>query len=298
MKLEKIRLISLDMDGTILNSQSQVSQENIDVLKRAADAGVEVLINTGRMYNSARFFNRDTGLNVPMITANGAAIFDRQGTRLRHCPLPAQASRAVVDIAEEFGAYYHGFINNTLCSRRADKQIQFYLDLNARLPEQERVDIQIWDREKMIAGCELGFSKFLIMEPDIALIERIRARLQGIEGLNLSSSGITNIEIVAAGVDKGEALAWYSAKKGIPMGAVMAMGDSENDLDMLKAAGWSVAMGNASDLAINASRFRTAHHDLHGVALAIRHFVFGEDVGDLDAMAAQAASIHGEVKPI
>lgn len=298
MKLEKIRLIALDMDGTVLNSRSRVPEENTRALARAMDAGVEVVINTGRIYNGARLFTMDTGMDVTMITANGSAIFDRDGRRLYYRTIDPKPCRAALLLAEEYGVYYHAFMDNTLYARRPDKPVMHYIRKNEGLPPKYRVPIQIWDQEQMLSGSDTGFCKLMIATPDMERLAQVRARLEKIEGLCLASSGATNIEITASGVDKGAGLGWYCAQKGIPMGAVMAVGDSENDLSMLQAAGWSVAMGNSAPDILKAARFRTAHHDHAGMGLAVRRFVLGEDVGDLEQMAAAAALIQGEINPL
>lgn len=295
---DKIRLIALDMDGTVVNSQGEVSNGNKDALLRALDAGIQVLIATGRIYGAAQLFRMQTGLALPMICANGAVIYDEGGGVLREDIIGGPTLQKLIRWAEEEDLYYHVFSGKTLLIRTEQGPAHPYLVKNEELRKDQRIDIRRPGLEGMLKAVENGANKMGIYSKDAQRLQAFRHRLQALETCEVTSSWANNIEVNPQGVDKGTALAWYCRKLGLTPRSAMAMGDNENDVPMLRTAFYSVAMGNASAPARQAARFITAHHDSDGVALAIRHLVFGEDVGDLALHARRAAGMDSAAQPV
>lgn len=295
---ETIRLIALDMDGTLMNSEGRVSPGNLQAIERATACGIQVLIATGRIYGAAQLFHAQTGITLPMMCANGAVIYNQNGDALYKTNMHASSVLQAIDMAEQQDFYYHLFYDKALLIRSADGPAAAYLRRNQAMPQQDRMDIRQPDLKGMRQAAQDGVQKMGIYSYDAARLQALRERIAQLSDMEVSSSWPTNIELTLRGVDKGTALAWYCRSMGISPDHAMAMGDNENDLSMLQTAHYSVAMGNATDAALSAARYVTAHHDHDGVALAIRHLVFGEDVGDLKTHASKAKGVHSDAQTI
>ena len=130
-------------------------------------------------------------------------------------------------------------------------------------------------REEMLACVETPVHKYYICEG--YRDDPLWKRLEKIPGIALTQSGNSNIEVIPAGVDKATGVRMLAKHYGIPMEQVMTLGDHENDVPMLQAAGYGIAMGNGTESAKAAARFVTDTHDNHGLAKAIRKWALGEE---------------------
>ena len=120
------------------------------------------------------------------------------------------------------------------------------------------------------------FYKLSVISGDEKTLERIRIKLEAVEGISVVSSSRTNLEITHADAGKGAALIRYARSKGFLLSEIMAVGDSENDCSMLSLKlGATVAMGNAMEAARAAARYHTKSNTEDGVAYAVERFMLG-----------------------
>ena len=266
-----IRLIGIDMDGTLLNSLQEVSKENRRVLKMASDAGICIVIATGRVYSSARLFARYTGIQAPIIACNGAIIKDGETEEVLYSEtLPLYDVEVCIRLALAWNVYYHVFSENTLFSQRMEYSAQSYRKLNDSLAEKDQIHIEVLPTPEQILERSVGkVLKVVIADQDLHKLAEIRRILQANDHLEISSSWYNNIEIMKKGVNKGTALEKVALLLGVPRSEVMALGDSENDLSMLQFAGTAVAMGNALPEVKAVADFVTRSNDEDGVAHAL-----------------------------
>jgi Cof subfamily protein (haloacid dehalogenase superfamily) len=267
----RYRLIAVDLDGTLLNEKKTVSPANAAALRRAAAAGVKIMISSGRIFPEAELCVR--GLDsVSLISAcNGADIFDlaaRRGKGSR--PLPPEALDGIVAILRDSPLFYSLYTHDTVIIEKGipERFACYKAYIEGRFAHSVFVD-DIRAPGPVVEG---GVYKIYAMSPDKEATARVRAAIEGRLDVEVSSSYANNIEITARGVDKGSALAAIEREYGIPREEMIALGDSENDLPMLNYAGLPIAMGNAEPCVLKAAKAVTLRNDEDGVAAAIEKY--------------------------
>lgn len=264
---KKIRLVAIDLDGTLLNEQLEVSPRTIRAIREAVKQGVVVTLATGRMFASAQIFARQIGLDVPLITYNGGLIRAALSEEtFYHQPIEADAALAILQLFQRHGWYIQSYIDDRLYVETLNELAQTYA---------KRVRVEpVVVGEQLYSLTEpptklLGMAK--TQEEVAALIEKLHHSYPG--RIYATSSQPGYVEIMHAKVNKGQALASLAERFTVPQKQVMALGDSLNDLDMLEFAGWGVAMGNAADRVKARAQAVTATNQEEGVAQAIETYV-------------------------
>lgn len=261
-----VKLIAVDMDDTLLDNSIQVSPRTRKVLQQAAAQGVKVTIATGRMYCSALPFAEQLGLDVPLITYNGAMIKSTlSGEILLHHPVDCRLAGEVLAFFKEHGWYIQSYVDDILYVNEKDEHALYYERLTGVK------SVAIGDK---LYTMHQSPTKLLAMvkKEQMQEISRLVQENFG-DRLTVTNSKPTYLEMVNPKANKGAALAYLAEKLDIKQEEVMAIGDSNNDLDMLRYAGWGVAMGNAADKVKAAARFVTARNDEDGVAEAVIKYV-------------------------
>ena len=262
-----IKLFVTDMDGTLLNSQQELSPENIAAIREAAVAGVTVTVATGRMYPSALPYVKKLGIDVPIITYGGAVIKSVMGEIIYSSFIDENLVRQVLE-------FY--FAN--------DWPIQIYSG-DELFYEQETPLTTLYCQKARIKGNAVGrrgmlahtkkVPKMLSATNTVEEADAYQAAFREKFGSSLSAarSASTFLDITNAGVNKATAISQLASILGISLNEVLAIGDSENDLPMLQVAGIAVAMGNATPAVKEAADYVVADEDHDGVAETIRKYV-------------------------
>lgn len=270
-----IRMIGLDLDGTLLTRDKRVSEQNRLALEEAHRTGAVIVPVTGRPLSGIPRQVADLPFIRYLITSNGAVITDREkGCAIRERCMSKETAASVLRIAEgeavirEYfagGAGFHDARTRELLWKKfAGTPILQYL-------EQSRVLVDdlygsLMKREGAIENLSVMFASR--KERDGAI-----EKLQKIKGINIILPMPTDIEVTSCEADKGDAMLALAAMLGLRREEIMAMGDGHNDLGLMKDAGLSVAMGNSNPEIIEAADYMTEDNEHDGVALAIRRFV-------------------------
>lgn len=235
-----IRLIAIDLDGTLLSTGSQLPQQNIDALKRAMDAGVRVAISSGRMIEATLPIARQIGVNAPMALFNGAMVYDMTADRiLAGKTVPREIAVAVLKRLEALGAYTHAFPGRGYYLEKRCAWTEYYENKIGVHGTEVGAPLSQWLDSDVYKLLTLG-------EPE--QLDQLIATLQPeFPQLNFVKSGKTHLEIVLAGVDKADGMRGVSAATGIAPDEMLAFGDEMNDMPMLKYCGVSYAMENAPE---------------------------------------------------
>lgn len=276
-----VKLIAIDLDGTLLNSRKKISEANIHAIQEAQGRGLKVIICTGRIFAGAMTFARELGLsNGPMIGCNGALIKELEtGEMLYSQALDMEDCLEVVRSCHEEDLYFHLYVKDTLFSEKLQMAALSYLERNRDLPEDLRMDIRIVeDVEKILVESGTAPTKFVVISEDTQKLAKVRQKVGRLDNVNIVSSDADNFEVIHRDVSKGRALKYIAELLGISMRETMAIGDNENDISMFEAAGLSVAMGNAIDTIKGMAHHVTDSNDEDGVAKAIRRYALGIDV--------------------
>lgn len=278
--MEKVRLIALDMDGTLFNNQGEISPKDRETLKKATESGVAVAVATGRAYSELpieMFY--DVGIHYA-ITGNGSAVYRLPN---KECVFSDCLDNDVVcDIIrelKELDIYYDIYVEGLVyCPKSVCHNIR-KMDMPESLHEHiERTRIVVDDLEEYIRSCGKQVEKttlnFAYLEDGTCLGKAESAAiLDRYPQVEYLSGGFHNWEFTRAGVNKGTGLRFLAERLGVPMELTMACGDSENDLSMLKAAHVAVAMENAKPAVKEAATFITLSNEESGVAYAVEKFI-------------------------
>jgi Cof subfamily protein (haloacid dehalogenase superfamily) len=281
----KVKLIASDMDGTLINQDRQISEENANAIKQAQEQGIHVVIATGRSYKEAIHLLKAAGIICPVICVNGAEIRSAAGEKLKSVPLRQNQFEQVQQTLAEQDIYYEMYTNVGTFSDNPEKAVKVIADIiRSANPEQSLEDARNLAKGRFIKA-EITYTpsyaeilsregieiyKLLCFSMDDQKLEQVQNQLGSNETLAVSTSGDHNLEITDSGAQKGLALSEFAASLGISMEETMAIGDHYNDVSMLTRVGFSVAMGNAEAEIKAVSRFTTAPNTEHGVARAIQ----------------------------
>lgn len=268
-------LIALDMDGTLLHSDGQISQRNKEAIVEAQAAGHIVTIATGRAYKDAREPLAKADVVCPIIGLNGALITLIDGTVVRDIPLNKEALIPVLQwVRTQPDLYCEIYTNEAVyvgLHNREHLEAMAYKDHHPDLKrivqkqfQQARVTY-VQDISDVWNG-SLLFYKILIFSLNLSSLERAVQQFRLFPDITVTSSHPNNIEINHRQATKGEALKQLAATYGIDLTETIVIGDSLNDLPMYAVAGYRVAMGNATEEVKEQADFITTTNDEDGVA--------------------------------
>ncbi|MEA5016710.1 MAG: Cof-type HAD-IIB family hydrolase [Candidatus Limiplasma sp.] len=273
MNTKEIKLIAMDMDGTLLNEDKEISGESRAALHEAVDKGISIAICSGRSSGDNSIFASQAGLDKCYILAyNGAYCLESPHGKpyARHI-MPKQAALAALAVLKEYDVSYACFL--------ADRIVAVENGLwpkdkgwvaHAGKPGAPRIQQGLPEVERLQGE---GIHKIVYIERhEERRIEEIRQRLLPIQGMDVTSSWANNLELIPSGVNKGTAVRELAQRLGLSPENVMAIGDYDNDIPMLRYAGWGIAMGNASEAVKKAAPYATAANAQEGVAQAIRQY--------------------------
>ena len=272
---ERMRIVALDLDGTLLDSEKRLTPGNAEALARAAEEGAEIVPTTGRLYMALPEAVRDLPYIRWVISVNGAQVRDRfTGEVVYRAEIPNGQALEVMAFLDGQPCIYDCYMDDAAWMAAAHKELidEFAPDRHYRnmLHELRR---PVPDLKAFVAEQGGSVQKIQFFVRDLALRARLLEEIpRRFPDLLVTSSVSNNIEINAASANKGAALRKLAEHLGIPMAQVMAAGDGLNDLTMIEAAGVGVAMENACPEAKALANFITGDCDHDGVAQAVRRY--------------------------
>lgn len=276
---QKIKLICIDMDGTLLNSNHEISERNKEALRQAKKLGVNIAITTGRLFGSARYYSNLIGIeNTPVIASNGAYIkTNYEDIPILENSIPKEIAIEIYKIIKKHNLKINFNSWDTLMREDEVPDDHAYTIMNKQLPEDKKVKFII--NSNFISAIENFDGKILkgivIERENLDNLWAAKDELKEIFGdkLHVVSSGTDNIEIMIGTTSKGNAVAHLADILNVNAEEVMCIGDSENDISMLKFAGIGVAMGNGLQMVKDIADYITDTNDNDGVSKAVEKFV-------------------------
>ena len=263
-----IKLLALDLDGTLLNQNQKISQRNIRVINKAKENGVNIVIATGRTNLGAENYFKELGLQEYLISYNGALIQNiRENIIIKHIPLPLDKTLEILDFVNENNLYANLYLNNNVYANKAGEELEYY----KRIMNIEPILIE----GRIDKFLNKPSTKLLIIEKNLVKVDEILSVLRNnfSSSLNITKSIEDCIDVMSKNVSKGKALSDLTSKLGIKPEEVAAVGDGDNDLEMIKFAGRSAAVANAETSIKENADYITASNDEHGVAEFIEKFI-------------------------
>lgn len=283
-----IRLLALDLDGTLLNSRGKVPEANREAIRKAEAKGVLVTIATGRRYRDARPIGLELALNAPLITHNGALLKYAESLKTVSASLVENATvREVLRVGREFGAdallscdphskgtmFYDRISDDNIPLQKyilwaqtfhgdeAEDAVHHVENLEDILDETETVHVSFSGTLEPMAHLEMVLRDELA--ETVTILTTVYPKMD-----------FTLVDILPPDASKGIALEKLAIIEGLKPENVMVCGDNFNDVEMLEYAGTPVVMGNASPELLEREEFyATLSNDENGVAIAIERFI-------------------------
>jgi len=285
-----IRLLAVDIDGTLLNSQFHISQADLGALRRAHETGVEVLLVTGRRHAFALPIAQQLGFDLWLISSNGAVTRSLSGEKFHSDLLPVETCRQLCATMPEFRG-------NTVIT--FDKESKGALVLERM--DELTASIQRWlEKNLQFIDFVVPIEDCLVADPVQIMfcgpIGRMRAALNALEASRLKDQitivrteyparDLSIVDVLNRDCSKGHALERWARHRGIARAQVMAIGDNHNDAEMLAFAGVPFIMDNACEELKSRGWQVTLSNDDGGVAAAIE-----QTLPDFDGISREAAS--------
>jgi len=276
-----VRLIALDIDGTLLDSRWHLPEANRAAIAEATRRGIEVALVTGRRYDFAMPVARKLDSPLTMIVNNGALIRSKEGrTHVRHL-LPKQTAAQVLHLTREWRE-----CAAVIFDRERENQLMLeVLDTgdSMRYAYYSR-NLEFIGLAKPLEGCLTEDPIQVMLSGKVAPMREAEARLRDADFAQEFRLAVTSyetkdfamIDLINPACSKGSSLAEWAALRGFAREEVMAIGDNHNDLEMLSFAGVPVVMGNSVPALKIFGWHETGTNDENGVALAIEQFALRE----------------------
>ncbi len=272
--MKKIKLIGIDLDGTTLNENKTISQDNINVFELCKEKGIHIVPVTGRplsgLYDE---YKKQIGCRYSIHT-NGAIVMDLKNNKsIFHHPLSIKTAKEIVGILKTFNCYfcifYKGF-GYLDCKQYYDELKKYE---NTPLHKYIKITRRKLDsQDDFLNSIEYCDNIYVIAE-NSEVRREIYNSLKSVKNIYYTCSGECDVEI-GSQCSKGTSLLELAKKLSINQAEVMAIGDSGNDLNMLELAGFSVAMKNSSQNIRSAANYITKSCEESGVAYAIQKLCF------------------------
>ena len=279
-KGQQIKLVACDLDGTLLNKQGWLSPATLDLPQKLAAKGILLTLSSGRIHTMLGTICEAMKITCPIISCNGGTVIHPQtGEVLLHQGLDRQSAEAILALGLQHKLEL-SILSPTLNLFTANSQRwQNFIRYNEKAAAMALPEMQIkrWAEdisyeEALLDLRQVEVSKVLCREPGSAL-PLLQALVADFPALALTQSSAELYELIPAHISKGKALLTLAQRLGIQQHQIMAFGDYENDRSMLEAAGFAVAMENASPGIKAIADYVTGHHDQDGVVKALERFV-------------------------
>lgn len=278
--MKDIKLVALDLDGTLFDNSSRISKRNLTAIRSITDKGIHVVISTGRPFEGIPFDQlKGTGINYA-ITANGSGIYEiSTGKCLYENAMDEELVTPILNFLLTRDIHMDAFIGGKgytpiQCVETAQKLTVPSSIKNYIITTRTRLDnILQFIHENQLKVQKMTLNFYPAADGTLIDRETVRKFLVSNPSITTVCGGYNNLEFTRADANKGVGLRKLAEILGVNPDATMAIGDTENDLAIIEAAGIGVAMGNATDAVKARADYVTTTNTKDGVAAAIEHFI-------------------------
>ena len=279
------KLVAIDLDGTLLNSYGEVSENTKYAIKEAVENGVEVVLASGRPISSVEDLANDLHANHYLISGNGAIVYDMHKNEIVYDKfLTKEQVLNIVKICEENSIYYNIYTENDVLTKSLNYNTLFYYSENTHKQEEKRTNINIiTDIYGYIQKTDyIRFLKVTVCDQSQIVFNSIIKKLRTIPNIDVLDVSHMSKKIIKTGteenlveycyteitnqnVNKWSALEYIMKEMNISKEEVIAIGDNVNDKEMIESAGLGVAMGNATQVIKEIAQVEVATNNEDGV---------------------------------
>ena len=286
------KLVAIDLDGTLLNSYGEVSEENRKAIKMATEKNVNLVLASGRPIMSVKNLATELGTSNYIICGNGAITYDTQKEEVIYDKfLEKNKVLQVIKICEENSIYYNVYTEDTILTKSLNYNTLFYNQENANKSDDRKTNISIvQDIYKYVEETEKNYLKITICDNDKIVFNSIIRKLRNIKNVDvldvahmsrkMIKDGTEDVEInyyyteiTNMNVDKWWAIEDLSKRLGIKREEIIAIGDNINDKQMVENAGLGIMMGNSAPYMKEVANVIVSNNDDDGVAEALNKYI-------------------------
>ncbi|TCP27797.1 hypothetical protein EV207_11724 [Scopulibacillus darangshiensis] len=263
-----MKCVSIDLDGTLLNSRHEISNEDMTALKELQEKGYEIILNTGRAYGDVIKIKAIRNLRVPIFCINGSVLYSKSDEVLYEATISLLTSKKLFSVLENLDVRILIYTN--------------YGGFPCTLPqlhhmgkEDQDTIFQEYHYDDILNKENLKIYKLiaLVHYEELEKIEEVKKVLANKFDMSLGSSFPNNVEITSNDAQKGKALLRYQQIMNLSFDEIFAFGDGGNDLSQFEVATTSVAMGNAPLDIQQEADLITKSNDKNGFAYAVYHLL-------------------------
>ena len=288
------KIVAIDLDGTLLNSFGEITPNTKEVLKKAIEKGVQVVLASGRPISAIENIANEIGAEEYLISGNGALVYDIKEKKIVYDKfLSKEQVLEIVDICEENSIYCNVYTEQEVVAKSLNYNVLFYHKENAKKPEGKRTNINIVSNlRKYIEelSTDSKFLKVTVCDPNRLIFNGIIRKLRNIETIDVLDvshmsrktikDGTDDVqieyfytEITNKNVNKWSAIEYLLEKENIKPEEVMAIGDNVNDKEMIQNAGLGVVMGNSSPQMKEMADIVVSDNNSDGIVEAVEKFI-------------------------
>lgn len=288
------KIITIDLDGTLLNSFGEITPKTKETLKKAIDKGIKVVLASGRPISAIENIANEIGSNEYLISGNGALVYDIQKSEVVYDRfLSKEQVLKIVDICEENSIFCNVYTETEVIAKNLNYNVLFYHKENAKKIESKRTNINIVSNmKKYIEEIDENakFLKMTVCDPNKMIFNGIIRKLKNINTIDVLEvshmsrktikDGTDNVqieyfytEITNKNVNKWTAIEYLLEKYNIKPEEVMAIGDNVNDKEMIENAGLGIVMGNSSPQMKEIADVVVADNNSDGIVEAVEKYI-------------------------
>ena len=265
--MSKYSLVAIDLDDTLLNGDLSLSRRSIETINKVKNAGVNVTLATGRMFCSAKKYAQQLGIDIPLITYQGALVKSPCERELvLHRAVPLELARQVIRDIKRYGDFH----------------INVYIDDKLYAEKMTDAGVRYQKISQVKVNTVGDLLKFLKEPPTKVLVSATEEEVDYLlnelkpvyrDDLHVTKSKPYFLEFSHPKANKGDALAVLADRLGVERDRIIAIGDGYNDVEMFEYAGLSIAVGNARDEIKKLADYVTLPNDQDGVAKALEDII-------------------------
>ncbi len=287
------KLMAIDLDGTLLNSYGEVSENTRNALKEAKSKGVEIVLSSGRPISSTESLAIELGVDNYLISGNGAAVYDIKNQEILYDRfLTKEQVLNIARLCEQNSFFYNVYTEDEVIASSLSYNILFYHKENAKKVEEKRTHINVVQNieEYIKQSGKEKFLKITVCDESKFIFNSIMKRLKEIPGIDVLEvaymsrkkikDGTKDVdiqyyytEVTNENVNKWTAIEYLLEKLNIKKEEVLAIGDNVNDKEMIEGAGLGVVMGNSNPKMKEIADVIVADNNSEGVLEALNKFV-------------------------
>ncbi len=287
------KLVAIDLDGTLLNSYGEVSENTKEEIKKAIENGVEVVLASGRPISSVEDLANELQANHYLISGNGAIVYDMYKKEVVYDKfLSKEQVLNIVKICEENSIYYNIYTENEVLTKSLNYNTLFYYSENTHKQEEKRTNINILTDvyDYILKSNDQKYLKVTVCDQSQIVFTSIIKKLRTINDIDvldvahmskkIIKSGTEEVlveycytEITNKNVNKWTALEYIMKEKNIDRNEVVAIGDNINDKEMIEEAGLGVAMGNSTPVIKEVANVEVGTNNEEGVRETFQKYI-------------------------